>query len=117
MTTKFDTEKFFGVNNFGLWRIKMETILIQQGCVDAIKGEVNISTSMSQKEKNDMITKARNTIIICLGDKALREVDKKKIDELIWVKLESLYMTISLAHILCLKQQLYLLWMTQWWSS
>jgi len=39
MTTKIDIEKFFRENDFGLWRIKMEVILIHQSCVDALKGE------------------------------------------------------------------------------
>ena len=36
-TTRYDTEKFSGKNDFGLWRIKMRAILIQQGLGDAIK--------------------------------------------------------------------------------
>ncbi|RDY04308.1 hypothetical protein CR513_12029, partial [Mucuna pruriens] len=30
-SNKFDIEKFFGSNDFGLWRIKMQAILIHQG--------------------------------------------------------------------------------------
>ncbi|WVZ11552.1 hypothetical protein V8G54_016082 [Vigna mungo] len=45
--------------------------------------------------------------ILCLGDKVLREVAKEKTAAEIWAKLESLYMTRSLAHRLCLKQQLF----------
>ncbi|WVZ00077.1 hypothetical protein V8G54_026146 [Vigna mungo] len=87
MATKFDVEKFNGANDFGLWKIKMEAILIQQGCDEALKGE--------------------SAIILCLGDKVLREVAKEKTAAEIWAKLESLYMTRSLAHRLCLKQQLF----------
>lgn len=36
---KYDIEKFNGNNDFGLWRIKMRAILIQQGLMDALKGE------------------------------------------------------------------------------
>jgi len=53
------------------------------------------------------MNKARSATILCLGDKGLREVAKEKIVLLMWVKLESLYMTKSLAPRLCLKQQLY----------
>ncbi|WVZ05356.1 hypothetical protein V8G54_018702 [Vigna mungo] len=95
MATKFDVEKFNGANDFGLWKIKMEAILIQ------------MSGAMTQEEKKKMGDKARSAIILCLGDKVLREVAKEKTAAEIWAKLESLYMTRSLAHRLCLKQQLF----------
>ncbi|WVZ02051.1 hypothetical protein V8G54_022857 [Vigna mungo] len=107
MATKFDVEKFNGANDFGLWKIKMEAILIQQGCVEALKGESKMSDTITQEEKKKMGDKARSAIILCLGDKVLREVAKEKTAAEIWVKLESLYMTRSLAHRLCLKQQLF----------
>ncbi|WVZ11959.1 hypothetical protein V8G54_016489 [Vigna mungo] len=107
MTTKFDVEKFNGANDFGLWKIKMEAILIQQGCNEALKGESRMSDAMTQEEKKKMGDKARSAIILCLGDKVLREVAKEKTAAEIWAKLESLYMTRSLAHRLCLKQQLF----------
>jgi len=46
----------------------MEVILIQQSCVDASKGEANILTFMSQKEKVDMINKAKSVVILCHCD-------------------------------------------------
>lgn len=39
MITKFDIEKSFMENSFELCRMNMYAILIQQGCVDAMKGE------------------------------------------------------------------------------
>jgi len=48
-----------------------------------------------------------NAIILCLGDKVLREVAREITDVSMWSKLNSLYMTKSLAHRQCLKQQLY----------
>jgi uncharacterized membrane protein YheB (UPF0754 family) len=106
-STKYDIYKFSGENDSGLWKIKMEAILIQQGCAEEIKGEERMSASLSQKEKTDMIEKARSAIILCLCDKALREVARERTAVAMWIKLESLYMTKSLAHRLCLKQQLY----------
>ena len=50
-TTKYDIEKFSRENDFGLWRIKMEVILIQHGCAEALKGEEKMSESLSLKEK------------------------------------------------------------------
>ncbi|KHN06133.1 Retrovirus-related Pol polyprotein from transposon TNT 1-94, partial [Glycine soja] len=48
-------------NDFGLWRIKMEAILIQHGCAEALKGEERMSESLSSKEKSEMIAKARKS--------------------------------------------------------
>nr|KYP35365.1 Retrovirus-related Pol polyprotein from transposon TNT 1-94 [Cajanus cajan] len=72
-----------------------------------------MSGSLTQKNKNKMIDKARNVIILCLGDKSLREVAREKTIVAIWVKLESLYMTKSLESRLCLKQQIYSFKMTK----
>lgn len=58
-------------------------------------------------EKIKMMDKANSVIILCLGDKVLIEVAKDKIVAAMWGKLELLYMTKSLAHMLCLKQQCY----------
>ena len=107
MVTKFDIEKFTGANDFELWKIKMEAILIQQGCLEALEGEMNMSSSLTPAEKTSMVNRARSAIILCLGDKTLREVAKERTAAGMWAKLESLYMTKSLAHRLCLKQQLY----------
>ena len=82
-TTKYDIEKFLGENDFGLWRIKMEAILIQHGCAEALKGEEKMSESLSSKEKSEMIDRARSAIILCLGDKALREVARERTTTLI----------------------------------
>jgi len=37
--SKRDIEKFIGDNDFGLWKVKMEAVLIQQKCEKALKGE------------------------------------------------------------------------------
>ena len=59
--------------------------------------------STSRKEKVGMIKKVMSSIILCLADKAQRKVATKKTAMSIWVKRESLYMTKSLAHILCVE--------------
>ena len=41
--TKWDIEKFSGNNNFDVWKGKMEIILIQHKCGDALKGEAKMS--------------------------------------------------------------------------
>ena len=67
-STKYDIEKFLGKNDFGLWRIKMRAILVQQGLVDALRGESGLSANLSPKEKTEIMEKAHSAIIPCLGD-------------------------------------------------
>jgi hypothetical protein len=107
MGLKWDIEKFNGSNNFGLWKLKMRAILIQQKCVEALMGEAQMSAHLRPAEKTEMNDKAVSAIILCLGDKGLREVARETIVVSMWNKLDSLYMTKSLAHRQCLKQQLY----------
>ena len=57
--------------------------------------------------------KAHSAIILCLGDRALREAAHEKIATTIWTKLEKLYKTKSLAKKLYLKQRLYSFKMTE----
>ncbi|RVW58895.1 Retrovirus-related Pol polyprotein from transposon TNT 1-94 [Vitis vinifera] len=88
-TAKFDVEKFTGKNDFGLWRLKMRALLVQQGLQDALLGEKNLPS-----------------------DIVLREVAKAKSTAEVWLKLESLYMTKSLANRLHKKIKLYTFKMT-----
>ena len=83
----------------------MEAVLIK--CEKALKGEGTLPVTMSRAEKIEMMDKARSAIVLCLGDKVLREVAKEPTATSMWAKLESLYMTKSLAHRQFLKQQLY----------
>ena len=93
--------------DFGLCKLKMEVVLIQQKCEKALKGEGVLPVTVSQAEKTETVDKARSAIVLCLGDKVLRDVAKEPTATLMWSKLESLYMTKSLAHRQFLKQQLY----------
>ena len=107
MGSKWDIEKFTGDNDFGLWKVKMQAVLTQQKCALAVKGESALPATMSQAEKTEMVEKAMSAIVLCLGDKVLRNVAKEKTAAAMWSRLESLYMTKSLAHRQFLKQQLY----------
>ncbi|GJY89897.1 hypothetical protein Tco_0505093 [Tanacetum coccineum] len=51
--------------------------------------------------------KTYSTLILCLGDRVIREVTKETTIAGIWTKLTSLYMTKSLANRLYLKKKLY----------
>jgi len=76
----------------------MQAVLIQQKCEKALKGEGVLRVTMSQAEKTEMVDKARSVIVLCLVDKVLRDVVKEPTAASMWSKLESLYMTKSLAH-------------------
>ncbi|GKD28736.1 retrovirus-related pol polyprotein from transposon TNT 1-94 [Tanacetum coccineum] len=92
---KFDIEKFDVIGDFGLWKIKMRALLIQHGCEAAL--EV-LPVDMEAQAKTELNKKAHSAVILCLGNKVLREV---------WSKLETLYMTKPLANKLYLKKKLY----------
>jgi len=73
MGSKWDIEKFITDNDFGLWKVKMEMMLINQKCEKALKGGGVLPVTMSQAEKTEMVDKARSAIVLCLGDKAFNE--------------------------------------------
>ncbi|MCI90046.1 glutamate receptor 3.6, partial [Trifolium medium] len=47
----------------------MRAILIQQKCVEALKGEAQMLAHLSTTEKIEMNDKELSAIILCLGDK------------------------------------------------
>lgn len=106
VSTKFEIEKFDGKNGFNLWRVKMRALLVHQGINEALRGEANLPATLTDKEK-DILEKAHSAIILSLGDRVLREVTKEATAAGVWAKLESLYMTKSLANRLYLKKRLY----------
>ncbi|GKE32656.1 retrovirus-related pol polyprotein from transposon TNT 1-94 [Tanacetum coccineum] len=65
---KFDIEKFDGTSNFGLWRIKMRTLLIQHNCEAAL--EV-LPEDMEDEAKAELNKKAHSAMILCLSNKSL----------------------------------------------
>ncbi|GJV80780.1 retrotransposon protein, putative, ty1-copia subclass [Tanacetum coccineum] len=76
---KFDIEKFDGTGDFGLWRIKMHALLIQHRCEAALE------------------------VLPEGSERGYRETTAAGV----WSKLETLYMTKSLANKLYLKKKLY----------
>ncbi|GKC66055.1 retrovirus-related pol polyprotein from transposon TNT 1-94 [Tanacetum coccineum] len=106
---KFDIEKFNGTGDFMLWRIKMHALLIQHGCEAAL--EV-LPADMEAEAKAELNKKAHSAMILYLGNKVLREVTGETTARSVWTKLETLYMTKSLANKLYLKKKLYTFYMT-----
>ncbi|GKB87106.1 retrovirus-related pol polyprotein from transposon TNT 1-94 [Tanacetum coccineum] len=106
---KFDIEKFDGTGDFGLWRIKMRALLIQHGC----EAELEVlPADMEAEAKAELNKKAHSAVILCLGNKVLREVTGETTAAGVWTKLETLYMTKSLANKLYLKKKLYTFYMS-----
>jgi hypothetical protein len=62
MGSKWDIEKFTGSNDYGLWKVKMRAILIQNKCVEALKGEAQMPASLSAAEKTQMNDKALSAL-------------------------------------------------------
>ena len=65
------------MNDFRIWRLKMRALLVQQGLEEALEGEKNLPNTLSGKEKKEILDKAHSALILCLGDKVLREVSKE----------------------------------------
>ena len=99
-STKIDLEKFTGKNDFNMWKVKMEALLITHGLGDAIepvtkKEGKEVSSSKTPEVATEIDNKARSTIILSLGDSVIREVAKEKTVVDLWAKLEKIYMTVS----------------------
>jgi hypothetical protein len=71
MSSKWEIEKFTGDNDFGLWKVKMEAMLIHRKCEKALKGEGALPVTMSRAKKTEIVNKARCVIVLCLRDKVL----------------------------------------------
>ncbi|GJV43766.1 retrotransposon protein, putative, ty1-copia subclass [Tanacetum coccineum] len=66
---------------------------------------------MEAQTKAELNKKAHSAVILCLGNKVLREVTGETTAAGVWSKLETLYMTKSLANKLYLKKKLYTFYM------
>ncbi|KAK3009152.1 hypothetical protein RJ639_014179 [Escallonia herrerae] len=63
-STKYDLEKFYGSNDFSLWRMKMRVVLIQQGLLKALKGKQGLPDTMFDDEKEDMLERAHSALLL-----------------------------------------------------
>ena len=119
--SKINLEKFTRQNNFNMWKVKMEALLITQGLGDALepitkkdgKEASSSSSSLTLQQSTDIDKKAKSTIILSLGDSVIREVAKEKIVADLWAKLENVYMAKSLANRLYIKKMMFTLKMAE----
>ncbi|KAH9649116.1 hypothetical protein KPL70_025868 [Citrus sinensis] len=115
---KIDLEKFNGKNDFNMWKVKIEALLVTQGLGDAIqpvtkKEGKEFSTSKTPEQVVEIDRKARGMIILSLADSVIREVAKKPAIAGLWAKLESIYMKKSLANRLYIKKRMFTLKMME----
>ncbi|GKA36359.1 retrovirus-related pol polyprotein from transposon TNT 1-94 [Tanacetum coccineum] len=110
---KFDVEKFNGSNDFVLWRVKMRCLLIQHGWEAALDPfpKTMADTDKTAMLKTDVYKKAHSSLLLCLDNQVLREVNKEDSAVGVWLKLETLYMLKSLANKLYLKKKLFTFYM------
>lgn len=55
MAAKYKLEKFTGKNDFGLWRVKMQALLVKQGLADALYGEKALPPGMTDYAKKELL--------------------------------------------------------------
>jgi hypothetical protein len=106
-SSKLEVEKFSGKNNFELWNLNMQDLLVQQGLQKDLASKSNKPEIMTNEDCEDMDARALNTIHLCLTDKYLLNISAEEKITCLWNILESLYMTKSLTNIIFLKRKLY----------
>ncbi|KAL8519651.1 hypothetical protein ACS0TY_010548 [Phlomoides rotata] len=84
----------------------MKALLVHHGLASALQPDAGAESSISREKKVKIMEKAHSAIILCLGDKPLREVSKEKTAIDVWKKLESLYQTKLVSNKLYVKQKL-----------
>jgi hypothetical protein len=62
-SSKFEVEKFNDKNNFELWKLKMQDLLVQQGLQKALAGKTKKPTSMTDEDWEDLDARALSTIV------------------------------------------------------
>ena len=92
----------------------MRAVLVQQGLASVLtptdpedKGKAPALDEKAQAKFDEMQLKAHSVVILCLGDKALREVQHQKTAVAILAKLDEVYLAKSLANRLYMKRRLY----------
>lgn len=81
-TTKFEVEKFDGKSNFLLWKIRVTTLLVEDGVHKALQG----LEKALKMEWSDIDFYAKATIILCLPNEILYNVMNEEITAGLWCK-------------------------------
>ncbi|KAH0765169.1 hypothetical protein KY285_001040 [Solanum tuberosum] len=91
----------------------MKVVLTHNDLKKAFAGKSKKPDSMNAEQWEELDEKTLSSIKLSLSKEVLREVIRETIAASLWLKLESLYMTKSLANKLCLKERLYTLRMSE----
>jgi hypothetical protein len=86
-SSKFEVEKFSGKNNFELWKLKMQDLLVQQGLQKALAGKTKKPTAMTEWEWEDLDVKTLSTIRLCLADEVLFNIVGEDTTSGLWSRL------------------------------
>ncbi|XP_041999943.1 uncharacterized protein LOC121749440 [Salvia splendens] len=97
-----------------LWKMKMRAVLVQQGLAAVLtstdsdeKGKALALDEKAQAKFDEMQLKAYSAVILCLGDKVLREVQGETTASGILKRLDEVYLAKSLANRLYMKRRLH----------
>ena len=86
----------------------MWALLVHKGLEKALKVKDTLPiTTPSDKEKYEIMEKAHNALLLCLGNEDLRGVSEKDTIAKLWLKMESLFISKSLTNWLYLKKKNY----------
>jgi hypothetical protein len=83
----FEVEKFNGKNNFELWKLKMQNLLMQQGFQKVFVGRTKKPASMIDEDWEDTDARALSTISMCLEDEVLFNTTGKETTTRLWNRL------------------------------
>src|SRR4051812_32794447 len=72
--TKFEVEKFDENVNFLLWKMRVTSLLVNEGTYQAHQGIRKKPSTMGEDDWKEINIKAKATIILCLSDEVLYDV-------------------------------------------
>ena len=104
-SSRIEIEKFNG-QNFELWKLKMEDLLVDKEQWAAVDPGTK-PTSVSTEDWEKLDRKVRSTIHICLSYSVLLNVSREDSGKKQWEKLGNLYQSKSLVNKLFLRKKLY----------
>lgn len=79
-TATFELDKFDSDDNFNVWMIKMNALLVHQGLYSVLvkqEGGANEDGKKIDKISIEILSKAHGALILSLGDQVLREVSEE----------------------------------------
>jgi len=77
-SSKLDVEKFSSKNNFELWNLNMQDLLVQQGLQKDLASKSNKPESMTNEDWEDTDSRALNTIHLCLTDEVMFNITERR---------------------------------------